>query len=228
MLDTTPVFRRIFDEDANHAFLAEIPGAMFKWYEDAAKLVKKGLTRASFRDAYGHVRRGYVEDGLMELAIKHGVDCVRQSNVNQTSSHIMLKMGRVILTASAVDGPTDLVMLADFRQTYARSNQMTFLPEEEVLEFREGIDYIYAILLHGPMVNDPTTPRFAMIQFPNSDCSDYLGFYENLFYRHMDKLKSIMTVDRIRRIEQAESRMQTKPKIRLRPSEEEAGNETGG
>jgi len=85
--------------------------------------------------------------------------------------HTLLAAGRVILTASAVEGPGDLVRPALYRQTYASSSQLDlFIKDTPPPDDAQ----LYAILLHGPDPTEPRQPLFAQIAFPDKACQSYV------------------------------------------------------
>jgi hypothetical protein len=111
---------------------------------------------------------------------------------NDGSYHTKITAGRVVLTASSVPSPRSVVREAEFRKTYAQSSQHELFvknpepPQDDAL--------LYAILLHGPDVNDLKRPGFMTIAFPNSRCTEYVHAID-LFRKFADVEQAVRTND---------------------------------
>jgi hypothetical protein len=100
-------------------------------------------------------------------------------NVARNCYHTTVRIGPVMWTASAVAHPFEIVRIALFRKTLARSNQRLILPEmEEPVEVGTPL---CALLIHGP--SGQKFPTFANIVFPLPDCYEYAEPRIKLFER---------------------------------------------
>src|SRR5260370_8854796 len=114
--------------------------------------------------------------------LRYGVQGPPSSSWNHTE----LQSGPVVITASTVQSPCDLVEEAEFRSTLALSNQGVLWPEPGD---EPDPDALYAILLHsrsrfpsGEQARNGHLPRSAYLVFPFPDLSGY-AHEINLFDR---------------------------------------------
>lgn len=118
--------------------------------------------------------------------------------------HTLLSTGRVILTASAVEGPGNLVRPALYRQTYASSSQLDLFIKDTA---PPDDAQLYAILLHGPDPAEPRQPLFGQVAFPDKACLSYV--HEIDLFSRFEALVGSLRVPR----EEAEAQ---EPLIQLR------------
>ena len=80
-----------------------------------------------------------------------------------------------MLTASAVDGPREMVRRALFRNTLAKSPQMFLFDTNAPPPPPPGAP-VYGIILHGPPPKDQDQrfPGFVNVAFPDSECRYYI------------------------------------------------------
>lgn len=121
-------------------------------------------------DLRPHERRAFVETGLRDVAGRYGAVASAQPNCIGNCNHTEIRFGPVILTASFVETPNTVVRSAEFRKTFARSNQLYLFESPAPPSFD---DPLYCILLHG-VSDDPRKPHFIQIRFPTPDCEGYV------------------------------------------------------
>lgn len=126
----------------------------------------------------GHYRRAKLEGFMRDTADMAGVhsDVVRSRM--SAWNHTELRSGPVVLTASSVQSPCDLVEEADFRMTLARDNQGVLWPEPGDESPPDA--HLYVLLLHSKSrwpYEDRTRyghlPGSAYLAFPLPDLSGY-------------------------------------------------------
>ena len=99
--------------------------------------------------------------------------------------HTRVTCGKIIITASAVQDPSDMPRRATYRAEYA-NNQLDLFAEHAV---SDG-EYLYAILAHGPDPTDHRQPQFIHIGFPDRRYQGYLHRID-LFERHAALVESL-------------------------------------
>ncbi len=165
---------------ASRLFLSHVPAGflrgslrlLFNVYRTACAECSERHPPPECHDLLPHFRRALLEAAWRELAGRtEGVDAYTAGNAGRRSFHTVIRSGSVLLTASAVDAPKRLVRPAEFRQTYARSNQLYLF--DHPLPPSPDAD-LYAILIHGPS-DDMFRLGFAHVVFPAPECDRYLG-----------------------------------------------------
>ena len=101
--------------------------------------------------------------------------------------HTLLTIGRILLTASPVDGPGELVRRSNYRTTYANSSQLELFEKNEP---PPDDAQFYAILIHGQDPNEPRQPLFAQIAFPDKNLDSYVHKID-LFSRFQSLVDSL-------------------------------------
>ena len=135
---------------------------------------------------------GFMRDAADMEGVPHQVVRSRMSAWNHTE----LRSGPVILTASSVQSPCDLVEEADFRLTLARDNQAALWPEPG--DEPPDDAPLYVILLHSKsrwpredQVRYGHLPGSAYLGFPLPDLSGY-AHEINLFERFSEVMDSLL------------------------------------
>jgi hypothetical protein len=196
----------IFDESVPRQFLEDTIRCMYGAYREAHDYCLKEYEPSEMHDLLPHVRRAMVERNWRAVAARHpGVSASAWPNSTASSYHTRIRSGRVILTASAVERPGALTRSAEFRNTYARTSQLSF--EDADHASPTGGESLYAILLHGP---DPARiygPGFVHVGFPAADSS---GYVENIDL--MARFRELVRAEATTQIETVES----EPSVRLR------------
>jgi hypothetical protein len=149
--------------------------AVFASHKVAAEECRANYKPPEADNIVGFCRRASLEGFMRDAAEMEGVAASvvrsRMSNWNHTE----LRSGPVILTASSVQGPCDLVEESEFRSTLARSNQGVLWPEPG--DEPEPGSPLYAILLHSkgrlPQALKGYLPGSAYVAFPLPDLSGY-------------------------------------------------------
>lgn len=99
--------------------------------------------------------------------------------------HTRVTCGKIILTASAVEDPSELPRRATYREEYA-SSQLDLFGNDGV---SDG-EYLYAILTHSPDPHNHRQPYFTHIGFPDRQYHGYIHRI-NLFERHAQLVTSL-------------------------------------
>lgn len=124
------------------------------------------------RDLLPHLRRAVVEKTVAQVAADcPGVQQSAQLNAGRNCRHREVRAGCILLTTSYTEAPARMVRDAQFRLTLAESNQ-PYLFEE--LDKRLRGNAVYALILHGPHVIEPSTLGFLRLAFPAPDLNGYL------------------------------------------------------
>jgi hypothetical protein len=122
-------------------------------------------------DLRGHLLRCKVERNLrVRCSALNGANVCFEFNVARNSRHVVVRAGRLIITASAVETRHTIVRHAEFRGSFALSNKLSLFGESE--ENRTGKPQ-YLLVLHGAGGADGA-PGFIDIVPPTADCDGYL------------------------------------------------------
>jgi hypothetical protein len=159
-------------------FIERLLRAVFAAHKIAAEECAANFKGPEADNILGHYRRAKLEGFIRDTAdlegIGHNVIRSRLSAWNHTE----LRSGPVVLTASSVQSPCDLVEEADFRLTLARDNQGVLWPEPG--DEPPDDAPLYVILLHSKSrwpredrVRYGHLPGSAYLAFPLPDLSDY-------------------------------------------------------
>lgn len=158
----------------------EIPIEFFKDFVQELPLVYKAshehvfsnFCAAQARDLLPHVRRAKVDELLWAVAKRF--ECLKTSvclNDARNCRHVRVRADSIVLTANAVNGPSEMVRRALFRDTLAESNQFLLFPE---MDDRPRGDACFAMILHGPLDLDWPRVEFVYLAFPANDSRSYL------------------------------------------------------
>jgi hypothetical protein len=158
-------------------FIERLLRAVFAAHKVAAEECAANFKQPEAENIAGFYRRakleGFMRDAADMEAIGQRVERSRKSSWNHTE----LWSGPVILTASSVQTPCDLVEESEFRITLARDNQLTLWPEPD--DEPPADAPLYAILLHSKSRWPQSQPRYrhlpgsAYLAFPLPDLSGY-------------------------------------------------------
>ena len=144
-------------------------------------------------ELYGYERRSRVETILQELRNEFGGVEVASASNRRGSYHTLIMLGKekMLLTASAIPQPRQMVRSAKFRKKYVAmavgntdALQTSFKVEGgelEVEEFdRTAIDqgWIYGIILYSPSRTRRYLPGAVDIGFPHRLSTTYAGYIE--------------------------------------------------
>lgn len=157
----------------------EIPIDFLKGFVKDLPLIYKAAYESAFqypspqaKDLLPYVRRTKVDVHLKNIA--EGFTSLKSSvclNEAHNCHYVQVKAGSIILTANAVNGPSEMVRQSLFRGTLAESNQLLICPEN--YNRPRGNSY-YATILHGPEDYDESRVAFIYLNFPSYDLQTYL------------------------------------------------------
>lgn len=134
-----------------------------------------------------------------------------EPNANGNCFHTELKVGRVVMTISAVETPSEIVREAIFRKSLAEVSQLEMFkertpPPDDAL--------LYAIVLHGPLGGGLlSSPSFLHVGFPARECDHYADRFDLL--DQFPVLQSEITT-------QPATEIQKKPRLRRKDVEKAA------
>ena len=135
------------------------------------------LDEPEAHDLCGHQRHALFQTKLAAIAAECGFSCHALRNRRRTSHYRVVRIGRFLLTASAVHNPRERPRAARFRRQHAALNHalafptFDFMPEADLLD---GEQSVYGIILHGPEVGEPNRPGFLRIGLPDVPCRSWL------------------------------------------------------
>jgi hypothetical protein len=209
-------------------FLCDILRCIGHAWQIADQRTREEFEEPERHDLFPHQRRAIVEQQLRGVAKRHGFNGSPQKNIRKTSNFSRITCNRVVITASAVQQPSDIVRYAEFRLGFARSNQACLFGDHEPILPNAPL---YALVLHGPGAMDigedgkPTEttarPGFVDIVFPapvagSKNRIEYVGDRINLLAEFPDALTAISKVS----TEVVTSKVE--PKLRRRSLRKEA------
>jgi hypothetical protein len=173
----------LFDLCFPPAFMDATASAVLWCYRRSFAWCNKQLAEEEARDLRPYLRRCMIDDRLRKLAKEYGLQATAEWNKAKNVHHTKIIGGRVVLTISAVDDPRRLPRRANFRNTYARDNQLLLPGMEDVEPPPDPDAALYAILCHGPSPENPRLPAFANIRFPLPQCTNWAPGRIRLFER---------------------------------------------
>lgn len=122
-------------------------------------------------DLRGYLIRNKVERNIRVACVALPGATVRvELNAAKNSRHVVVRAGRLIITASAVESRYTIVRRAEFRESFAVSNRLWLFDEPE--EDRTGKPQ-YLLILHGPS-GVQGEPGFIDLVPPSADFDGYL------------------------------------------------------
>jgi hypothetical protein len=101
--------------------------------------------------------------------------------------HTLIKSGQILLTASSIQDPEEILRHANYREAYSVSSQLDLFEQERPIP-EDAL--FYCILLHGHNSIDTRQPSFAKIVFPDKECQTYVHEI-NLFTRYESLVKDL-------------------------------------
>jgi hypothetical protein len=182
-----------FDSSVPMGFQYETVRHFNETYKQAARSCRSQFGKHETHDLLPHLRRAMVERDWRALTNDYsGMTAKVYPNHRLNCFHAELRSGLVVLTESAVDSPDHMVRYAEFRQTRARDCQLSLFldmgmpsPDPDAL--------LYAILLHGPMAQDPSRMAFIKVAFPSPTLDKYLASID-LFKRFPDLVEPVSAI----------------------------------
>jgi hypothetical protein len=117
-------------------------------------------------DLYGHLLRAKVERNLHQsFSGVVGVTVRFDLNASRNSRHLVIEIGRLVITESMVDTPWTMVRRAEFRETLAQSAQGDLFASSDDGPIRSKL---YLLIVHGP--GGASAPAFIDIVPPTANC----------------------------------------------------------
>jgi hypothetical protein len=197
---------KLFWQQVPRGFLLDSVKCLFKSYEAGYEDCSQ-LPNEEAHDLRPYCRRAHFEAGWRDTAARHkgqGVVASAHHNKANNWNHTHVRCGQVVLTQSAVEFPTQMVRHAEFREGYARSNQLSLF-DPAVPPSPDAP--LYCILLHG-VSDDPRIPLFVRIVFPTPDCSGYVeGSSIDLLAEFKDEMKQT------RKVSKRNAKPKSKPEV---------------
>ena len=139
----------------------------------AYRSVRSRFEKFTAHDIIGHERRAYVEQNLYAFAKRYSLtNSQPRMNHGKNSFHVELVHGAIVLTASSVQSPEQMVRKAVFRDTLARDPQGHLFENEVSSPDLDSL--LYGIILYGALPEE-RFPAFVNVAFPDQECSRYLG-----------------------------------------------------
>lgn len=161
-------------------FLERLLRAVFAAHRVAAEECEANFRAPEAENILGFYRRGKLEGFMRDAAAMEGIEAHVVRSNNSPWNHTELRSGRVVMTASSVQTPCDLVEEADFRLTLARSSQGFLWPEPG--DEPEADCPLYVLLLHSksrwPSRDEQNRfghlPGSAYLAYPTPDLCEYV------------------------------------------------------
>ncbi|GIK17522.1 MAG: hypothetical protein BroJett003_24860 [Planctomycetota bacterium] len=218
----------LFCEQVSESFLEDVVRCFVTTWRDADQKAREWFPEPERHDLQPHLRRAMLECELRGVATRHGLSASSTKNSKGTASFTQVVSGRVIITASAVPEPNDIVRHAEFRFTFARSNQLSLFGEPAPAIPDSPL---YALILHGPgatetdesgkVVRSTAKPGFVDVVFPapiagTPDKIEYVGGRLRLLERYAN----VLTEGRVAKAEVVE--FIAEPKLREQETRKEA------
>ena len=182
IVDTKGYFRANVSDEMLATIVKKIQGGTRDAARRTCDYVKDGIyTKHVARDLFPHARRAAVETCLFDLAVEFPlVKVASRPNKTLSSYHTEIRVGNVVMTASAVLTPYGMVREADFRNSYAgpqiRLFDLDWKSNLTVAKFEEqpsDDDLVYGIILYCAADRNRFEIGSVRVGFPNEDCSAY-------------------------------------------------------
>ena len=183
ILDAKTFFRANVSDEILATIVKKIQGGSRDAASRICGYVREGIyTKRVARDLFPYVRRGTIETRLFDLASKFP-DVIVTSELNKTKTnyHTLIRVGNVILTASAVLTPYGIVREASFRNSYAGRQMRLFdldngsdLSVAQFVKEPFSDDLLYGIILYCAADNNIFDVGSVRVGFPNANCTNYL------------------------------------------------------
>jgi hypothetical protein len=144
-------------------------------YRDAAQEVFDNFPGEEAHDLYPILRRSMVERNIRTKLTRHKeLTLLTEQNAAANCFHTRIQAGSVILTISAVERPSEPPRAAEFRTTLAEESQLDLFSKAQQPDPESG-DFLYAILLHGPLgAGILRAPAFLHVGFPDNAANSYV------------------------------------------------------
>ena len=183
ILDAKGFFRANVSDEILANIVKNIQGGTRDAASRICDHVKEGVyTKHVARDLFPYNRRGTIETRLFDLSSEFSnVTVTSELNKTLTNYHTLIRVGNVVMTASAVLTPWGIVREADFRNDYSGPQIRLFNLDNEsnlsVAQFVEepsSDDLLYGIILYCAADNNRFEIGSVRVGFPNTDCTKYV------------------------------------------------------
>jgi hypothetical protein len=173
----SPYFELLRDE-IPHSFLVKLQQKSRFIYEEAFGRAFHDplLPRSEAKDLYPHIRRALFEAQLDAIASETGMVCETRTTKRGTAHYRVVRVGRILITASAVHSPHDKPRPAAFRQDTADLNQLQLFPPSNALVSPVELKSksVYVVIVHGPHLSALNEPGFIGFGVPREDWRRWL------------------------------------------------------
>ena len=178
---STDIFWEVVSDD----FCRMLTRIIFKDYRKANEHSEEHFAPQEAHDIRPYLRRSFIEQDVRKAA-REFPPMIASAVLNSVNNcyHTEIRVGRVVLTISAVETPETIVRDARFRLAYANEPQMA-MPIIERDDIPTWERSVYALAIHGPNPRQRGLPGFMHIVFPVPDCSEYAARID-LFKRYPD------------------------------------------
>jgi hypothetical protein len=134
--------------------------ASYEW----AEVLTRRYRRPERKSVFGHIRRAEFETAWQDISRVFGVDVSIGSNSHGGSEHAIVRMGRIVLTESAIDDIGEFPPDAKFRENLAlQARQVDWMRPSQPL--RDPDSSIYVIFTYG--LRGAPQPYFAQLIVPD-------------------------------------------------------------
>ena len=162
------------------SFFERLIRAVFTAHSVAAEECRASFKVPEAANLLGLHRRGKLEGFMRDVAEMEGIEAEVVKSKKSGWYHTELRSGPIILTASSVQTPCDLVEEAEFRLTLARDSQDVLWAEPKDVPSTDA--HLYVLLLHSRSnwVSPADQLRFghlpgsAYLAYPLPDLSGYV------------------------------------------------------
>jgi len=162
------------------AFFERLLRAVFAAHHVAAEECQANFKQPETDNVLGHYRRAKLEGFMRDAASMEGLQAQVVKSKKSNWNHTELRSGPVVLTASTVQTPCDLVEESEFRLTLARGTQGVLWPEPRDEPAPNA--HLYVLLLHSKsrwasreeQLKFGHLPGSAYLAYPAHDLSGYV------------------------------------------------------
>lgn len=162
--------------------LDDVAQVVLRAWKAAADHCLETYPHEEARDLFPYERRAKLDSSLKaRLARYEGVTVESKHNAARNCWHTEVRIGRVVMTVSAVARPSEMVRVARFRESLAATAQAHLWEKERP---RSEDDVLYAMLAHGPLGGSRIlrVPTFVHVGFPDAECKAYLDRFDLASY----------------------------------------------
>jgi hypothetical protein len=190
-------FKDYFNSKIPQAALQDVVQHVFEGYRNTSKFMKaQELQPGPTKNVYPYNRCANIDSNLLALNNKYeGLKALSEINHAGNWFYTLISYENIRMTMSAVESPTTVPRESGFRNDLAncqfKFNYDEYTGNIEVSELKGDADtIIYALIIHGPAIDNPQYPAFIDIVFPNKKCTEYLDRI-NLFNQFPDLIESL-------------------------------------